>query len=270
MKGNDKQKNFLPGDEWLYYKIYSGVKVADILLIEIIKPLTTELIDNNIINKWFFIRYLDPEPHLRVRFRLKDIENFSIVVLKLKVLLTSYIKDNQIWKLQIENYKREVIRYDTNYFDKIETLFYLDSEIITNIIINSKTDEERFIQLFIWLEKIFIFLNLDKKELLNFLEIMKIQFQREFEVDSNMKKKLSFKYRNLIPKLQSKKNLIFPFENRFSEVLDSLLILEKKNMLNNLLPSIIHMSINRCFLSNQRLYEMTLYDFYLENTNQNI
>ena len=62
------KRSFMPGDEWLYFKIYTGTKTADAILTNIIKPITEKLIKNNIIDQWFFIRYNDPKNHLRIRF----------------------------------------------------------------------------------------------------------------------------------------------------------------------------------------------------------
>jgi len=68
-------RKFIPGTEWLYLKIYTGVKTSDVLLEEAILPLVTCFLNNNLINKWFFIRYNDPKPHLRIRFELSDVNN---------------------------------------------------------------------------------------------------------------------------------------------------------------------------------------------------
>lgn len=40
------KRTFFIGDEWLYYKVYCGVKTADIILAEVVKPLTEEFIKN--------------------------------------------------------------------------------------------------------------------------------------------------------------------------------------------------------------------------------
>ena len=73
------QKNFILGDEWLYYKIYTGAKTADNILIDVIKPIAQTLFDEQVIDKWFFIRYSDPDFHIRVRFHCVDISKIGIV-----------------------------------------------------------------------------------------------------------------------------------------------------------------------------------------------
>jgi len=64
---HNTQRTFIPGDAWVYYKIYTGAKTSDILLTEIIKPVAEKLIEQELIDQWFFIRYADPKHHIRVR-----------------------------------------------------------------------------------------------------------------------------------------------------------------------------------------------------------
>ena len=108
---NTKNRTCLVGSKWLYYKIYCGVKTADTLLLEVLKPLTKNLLEKQIINKWFFIRYSDPKPHLRFRVELIDLKNNYEVIQTVKTLLNPYINNRQIWDIQIANYKRELERY---------------------------------------------------------------------------------------------------------------------------------------------------------------
>jgi hypothetical protein len=69
---NPIQRKFAPFSEWVYFKIYSGPKAINTILIDNIFFLTSKLLNGNIISKWFFIRYADPHNHLRIRFRLKS------------------------------------------------------------------------------------------------------------------------------------------------------------------------------------------------------
>ncbi|MEF9476554.1 thiopeptide-type bacteriocin biosynthesis protein [Chryseobacterium sp. 1B4] len=62
----------IPGGNWIYYKLYMGTKSADEILEDKIKPLADQLIEENVIDQWFFIRYNDPKYHLRIRFKCTD------------------------------------------------------------------------------------------------------------------------------------------------------------------------------------------------------
>jgi thiopeptide-type bacteriocin biosynthesis protein len=65
------KRDFCIGSEWLYYKLYTGVKTADLILLEKLYSVILELKEKNLIIKWFFIRYKDTDEHLRIRFLLK-------------------------------------------------------------------------------------------------------------------------------------------------------------------------------------------------------
>ena len=259
------QRTFVIGDKWLYYKIYCGVKTTDTLLIEVIKPLTEQLIEEKIIDKWFFIRYSDPEPHVRFRVQFIDIKNIGAVIKKMKNLLQPYMNSNQVWDVALATYKRELERYGTNTIEDAELFFYHDSLMMLQIIENSKDDETRFLTLFKWLEKILLLFKFEDTGLLSFLERMQEQFKEEFSVDKRVRKELSNTYRKLAPALFDKEDTNAPRIYNPTETVERFLRLKKKQnlevSLDNVVASFIHMSVNRCFRSKQRLYEMMLYDF---------
>ena len=45
------QRSFTVGDNWLYYKIYTGSRTSDMILLDIIKPLTESLLNDDVIDK---------------------------------------------------------------------------------------------------------------------------------------------------------------------------------------------------------------------------
>src|SRR6185436_7859592 len=62
------QRVFVPGSEWLYARLYTGHSGVDRLLTGPIDQLVDELTQEGAIDRWFFLRYADPDPewHLRV------------------------------------------------------------------------------------------------------------------------------------------------------------------------------------------------------------
>src|SRR5262249_16643575 len=58
-----------PGSRWLYVKLYGGAAAADEVLRDAIAPLVARAGFAAAVDRWFFIRYGDPDTHLRVRFR---------------------------------------------------------------------------------------------------------------------------------------------------------------------------------------------------------
>src|SRR5262249_23292773 len=57
---------FPPGSEWLYLKLFTGTATADQVLRRIATVLSWALTSGGA-DRWFFIRYGDPDWHLRLR-----------------------------------------------------------------------------------------------------------------------------------------------------------------------------------------------------------
>ena len=74
------KRTYILGDEWLYYKLYCGARTSDVILTETIKPVTEYLLNQGLIDSWFFIRYGDPDFHIRIRFHLVDLAKIGDVI----------------------------------------------------------------------------------------------------------------------------------------------------------------------------------------------
>ena len=62
------ERSFPPGSVWLYAKLYTGRATTDALLREGLGPLVRSLRERGVIEGWFFIRYGDPDWHVRLCF----------------------------------------------------------------------------------------------------------------------------------------------------------------------------------------------------------
>ena len=139
------EKTYIPGSEWLYYKVYCGEKTADDVLLNVVKPLVAELLEDKTIDKWFFIRYSDPESHLRIRFHLTNQKFLGDLMQKVMHCLLPFVKSNQIWDVQLGTYQRELKRYGENTIEEAETYFFYDSQEVIKIVEQSKNnDQKRF------------------------------------------------------------------------------------------------------------------------------
>jgi thiopeptide-type bacteriocin biosynthesis protein len=267
------KRSFCLGSEWLYYKIYSGVKTADTIL-EKLHPIINELLKKGIISKWFFIRYRDPEDHIRLRFLSDSPEKVSQIIQPLYPVLNEFLESDLIWKLQTDTYHRELERYGESTIELSESLFFYDSEMIVNYLslksyIENNTTELLFSFLAInrFLDS-FSLTNSDKLALLNELQL---SFKTEFKADKNLKKEFDKHYRELAPEMEKFLNL--SIDDNYYELIA--LVIEKGNKiaaisatikenieisLFGFIQSHIHMMINRQYTSKQRNYECLLYD----------
>ncbi|WP_353149500.1 thiopeptide-type bacteriocin biosynthesis protein [Chryseobacterium sp.] len=268
------QRIFIPGSEWLYLKIYTGVKTADLILEEAIKPLIDYFQENNYISKWFFIRYNDPNPHIRLRLMLKDIKNYSEILNKINHSLHEFVESGEISNIIIDTYKREIERYGQNTTENAETLFHKNSEFTLQCL--HYDDEEKIIISLFYMDQSLNKANLTTKEKLEWTKGVGNAFKQEFNADKKLNSQLDKKYRGFRPKY-----LEFLTSEVFCEVRNTIIFnieestLELNNVfryhdngsldlsLQNFFHSIFHMNINRLFVSNQRLFEMIIYDYLL-------
>lgn len=283
MKNLKIQRTFIIGDKWLYYKIYCGTKTTDYILSEIIRPLVLELKEKQFIKKWFFIRYADPDHHLRLRFRCRQPKHIGNIIALLNAPLKQLMDQDLIWKVQMDTYQRELERYGSNTIELAETLFQFDSEMITGLIDllveGIEADELRWMLALRGMDALlsdFDYSLESKKELLFRL---KIGFASEFHMNKNLKKQVNEQYRKYRNQIEYFMHLTSETADDYLPLLDLLEIRSKQNKevanhilniqkdgalemdINELLASFIHMFMNRLFKSKNRLYEMVAYDF---------
>ncbi len=276
------KRNFIIGDKWLYYKLYSGPKTADDILTSIIKPVTEELLAKKIIDKWFFIRYSDPKLHLRVRFHYNNPKHIYEITSLINKSVKEYIEEDLIWKVQIDTYQRETERYGEKTMELAEDLFFHDSVLILNMLDMIEGDEGEIIRWLFGLRAIDSLLDdfgYDIQKKLELLNMLRDSFAKEFNMDKNLKMQIDDKFRKeraaieeVLNKDKDNNSEMFPLFQLLSEksksikpIAESIIKLKGENTppkhINDLLASYIHMMINRLIKSKQRMHELVLYDF---------
>lgn len=273
IKSNELSIYNILGGEWIYYKIYLGSKHADNILKTKIYDLTRRLINTNIIDKWFFIRFNDPNFHIRIRFKLTNHSNILTVISEMFEILDPFIKDFSIWKVQLDTYNREVERYGFKTMLLSENLFFYDSIMVLEFL--NQFNDENLKWLFA-LKAIDNFLDIFEysiKEKLSLIQFLSTAFKKEYEESQIFNTSLNNKYRLLkndirsfmdsdenisIKKiLETKNEMIYTRYPNFKKNLENILEID----LNDFLSSHIHMTMNRIFCSKNREHEMICYDF---------
>ncbi|WP_074406961.1 thiopeptide-type bacteriocin biosynthesis protein [Aquimarina megaterium] len=272
------KRTYILGDEWLYYKIYCGARTSDVLLTETIKPLTAQLLEQGLIDSWFFIRYGDPDFHIRIRFRLPDIRAIGTVILQINAAMQHYVEQRVVYKLQTDTYIRELERYGTNTIGISEALFFYDSTMLLDAIALIEDEELYFLFVVKAIDRLLNSFGYEQQQKLELVARNSMGFKREFHADKGLNKQLDKKYRGLKSKLSSFLETTSMQEDY--KVLDDLLDHKAKQSLgvvkkimeaqqdnqlemplDDLLSSYIHMLVNRAFRSKQRFYELVCYDF---------
>lgn len=260
------KRKFIPTNEWVFLKIYLGVEVASKLLATVIPSIIEALKKRKLIDKWFFIRYYDPDFHIRIRFKydnnkskLSDI--LSIINQKLK-----YYSDNHyISKIDISTYEREVERYGYHLMINAESFFTMDSEIILDILkrIKTKNITNEVLKYFILIKYINHYLNFLKLSLSVKIELFSSlyhSFQIEFQADKKTRKDIDAIYRRdfegLMEFLDNRDEydeLIEYAMNEFSQEINSFI------GRTEIITSFIHMTINRYVKLEPRKNELLIY-----------
>lgn len=259
------QRTFEPGSEWLYFKIYCGAHTSDKILSEAVKPAICSLVENGSIIKAFFIRYTDPHYHIRFRLQLNGKEKLATIMKCIYDLLQPFCAADLIWKVQLDTYQREIERYGGSFMETSEELFYYDSLLYLNYIEMEEfiADEQiRFLCALKNLDHWLNYYNMSLEDKAGFCSQMSETFANEF--DKQLKQGISLKYRefkNLVLSFMHSERFEAEFNRRDREV-------KRLTLYTENLSSYIHMSMNRWFLTRQRVMEFMAYYFCHKYYNQ--
>lgn len=133
--------DFLPGSQWLTAKLYVGQAGADEVLRNLVHPFVSSWRARGLGDSWFFLRYGDPDWHLRIRFHGESQEN-SQVLGELAAACQPYFEDGRIARMQIDTYRREVARYGGPAGVVLsERLFQGDSDCVLALLAEPGSDE---------------------------------------------------------------------------------------------------------------------------------
>lgn len=268
------KRYFPPGSEWLYYKIYLGYTTSDQILTEVVYPFTENLKERNLIDKWFFIRYNDPDYHIRIRFHILNVpENIGKIITEFEDKLSSYFVEGKIWKIQIDTYKREIERYSIENIELSENVFYFQSKLILEFLKTLENYENegdnRWLFSMKAIENLLNIFDYSLDNKIKLMESLKVSFKREFGDSKVLSKQLNTKYRfkrETINELILKNNneidsLFIEHNSNINNILGNITQNLDELHLHDLLSSHIHMLMNRLFRTNNRKFELVIYDF---------
>lgn len=274
---------FHPGSEWVFVKIYSSIGESDRILSEHILGLKQELSKKELIEKWFFIRYHDPEPHIRLRFLLRKNDGnipFQEVVDCINKHLEPAFKKNAVFRIAYDTYERELQRYGDDNIEICESIFYIDSEstlLLLPVFEQREGSHLRWLTGMLGTDHLFAAFGLNIHQRISLLLRLRDAFLLEFSGYDKLKYKLDSKYREHRSRIKS----FFDSQDHndtavYSTLNNRLYAIQKAidpmkhphladHCLHDLLSSLSHMNINRLFNDKQREHEMTIYHFLIKH-----
>ena len=271
------QRCFAPGSNWLYFKIYGKASTVDLLLEKVIGPLVNELKAQMIIDQWFFVRYADPEEHLRIRFHLSKPEHIGYILQNIESALEPYFQQGIIFKTLLDTYQRELARYHGSSVEESEALFSADSDAVLDLLTTVQGDNKESMR-WQWavksIDSLLVDFQIKLEDKCVLMAELKTAFAKEFALDKTLKVDLDKKYRSQKETINDllSISLVDHTEHTWSDIfkkrsqgnvalIDALLGRHHKLEIQDLLRSYIHMSLNRIFSSAQRKQEFVLYYF---------
>lgn len=274
------RRTFMPGSEWLYLKAYTDAAGADNVLLEAVAPCLRELVEQKTIAQWFFIRYQDPQHHLRVRV-MGDPEALTEVVMPmLEQRLRPLMENGVVSRVQYDTYHREIERYGgPEGMLLCEKLFWLESDAVTSIIANVGR-RERWVPALLASESLLDCLGTPHRERHRLYSNAKEYLAKEFEARTEFFAKVGEFYRRERPTIDAIVTMasglrelgsVGQVEESLrrrsvlaSPVVEQLRELESKRVLwtsvNELASPLLHMQFNRMFHASPRAQEFVCYD----------
>jgi thiopeptide-type bacteriocin biosynthesis protein len=276
------RRRFPPGSEWLYAKLYTGAATADLVLNDLVGPLVRSSLAAGAADAWFFIRYADPDRHLRLRLHGEPGRLHAEVLPSLKAAAAPLLEAGQLWRMQLDTYEREVERYGGDRgVELAEQVFAADSEAALAIMGPLSGDaglDLRWRLAMRGMDLLFDDLGLTLEEKRSVARRAREGFGREFDIDGNFRSRVSQRYRAERPRLEA---LLDPGQAppaplaaglealrrrslQLAPVTAELRRLARSGHLSATLPGIAtsyaHMHVNRLLRSAQRAQELVLYE----------
>jgi lantibiotic biosynthesis protein len=272
------RRRFAPGSDWLYAKLYTGHATSDQVLTDAIAPLVRDL------PAWFFIRYADPQWHVRFRVRGAPAWLYGELLPRLAEHTRAMLDDGRMWKLQLDTYEREVERYGGPAgIELAEQLFCADSACVIDIlgmIAGDAGADARWRLSLRGIDQLLDDLGFALAERLSIMRQARDSFAREHRVDASIgfQRGLGDKYRKerialeaLLDRTRDADSDLAPGLERLAArstanapIAAELRAAEQRGALTmslaELAPSYIHMHVNRLIRSAQRAHELVLYD----------
>jgi thiopeptide-type bacteriocin biosynthesis protein len=267
-----------PGSEWLFAKLYGGPATLDRVLRDVVAPIVEQLRAESDEWGWFFIRYGDPDWHLRVRFHGDPSWLNSAVQSRLELAAAEAIAYGTVWKLQIDTYDREIERYGGP--DGIllaERIFHADSDAVLALMplaLGDSGADRRWRHALLGMDQLLDALGFAHDGKLAVVRAVRTAFGREFGVETAFEKQLGDRYRRERLSLEALlAGTIEPdawaiLRTRSAQIApigDELRRLGGEGRLStpleDLAQSYLHMHANRMLRSSAREQELILYDF---------
>lgn len=276
-KKSQIQRSFAPGSEWLYAKIYTGRGCLDSVLAAL-RPAIEQALATGAAQGWFFIRYGDPDWHLRLRIQGSPARLLGEVLPALYTALGPLMASGAVWRVQLDTYERECERYGGELGMALcEQIFQADSEAAMRLLAAlpaAEREERRWQWTLLGIDRLLDDLGLDFETKWAVMSHAREQFAAEFQADVLLQRDLGARFRTeraALERLRQGKTeeaVLAALAARSRKIAPAAAALhraEAEGRLGTLVAvlavSFIHMHANRMLRSSARAQELVIYDF---------
>lgn len=267
-----EDRTLYPGGPWLYYKIYLSELSADYFLTHSLFDFTNQLLSSGLCQQFFFIRFADPDFHIRLRF-LADPSVIHELIEACNLFFTPTTPNSLVYRFTIETYQREIERYTPALMAACETVFSQDSLMVLTYLSSQegsvKSDSERYAFATGRVDTLLDDFRFSLEEKITFCQRNQHSYWREEGSLKSVKNGLNSLFREhagtIFNQAQQLTDYYQQRSDAFQVALEQIHIVyqDKPQTVskNELLTSLIHMHINRLFPTEQRRHELVVYHF---------
>lgn len=270
----NRDRKYPPGSSWLYVRLYGGPQALESWLASWLADSVDAWKGSGMVIQFHYLHYLDPDYHLRLRFNLPDPDQSGKIMREIQDSCAEMLEEDQVWKIETGTYEPEYERYGFDRMPAIEKLFEMDSLFWLSEIRRCLHHDDPDI----WktaLRSIDILFNDFGVGIADKISIIKRLRDSAIAVSGfsrSMKGQLDAKYRILSGEiarlldnhadksgtgLSGRSIRLSVVVNEIRDSYENLELLYA----SDLLPDLIHMSLNRAFRTRHRMQELVIYDF---------
>jgi lantibiotic biosynthesis protein len=124
-----------PGSDWLFLKLYCPRSLEEDVIAGPLRKFGQFIRSAGLADAWFFVRFADPDPHLRIRFHGDPHTLMGELLTQVCGWATDLIADGTCHRFGFDTYDRELERYGgESGIDLAEAVFSADSAAVAELL----------------------------------------------------------------------------------------------------------------------------------------
>lgn len=124
-----------PGSDWLFVKLYCGADLENDLIAGELRSFAEGAVASGMADRWFFLRYADPDRHLRLRLGGIPPERAGRLLARTCEWASTLVRGDLCRRFSLESYQREIERYGGPAGIEVsERLFSVDSSAVSEML----------------------------------------------------------------------------------------------------------------------------------------